>query len=133
MDHFSPKLSKAEINNINILALAHLGDAVYELMVRSLICSNSRGTVNSVHAQTVSMANAPFQASAAERIMPILSDEELDIYRRARNAKVNSAPKHCDISEYHKATGLEALFGYLFLLSEKDRLNELFGIIAGES
>ena len=132
MDFFSPGLSKQDINDINILALAHLGDAVYEVMVRTLVCSKSHEQVRNVHLKTVSMANAPFQAKAAERIAPLLTDEELDILRRGRNAKVNTAPKHCDIAEYHAATGLEALFGYLYLLSEKDRLIELFRIVAGE-
>jgi len=132
MDYFSPALSKHEINEINILALAHLGDAVYEVMVRTLVCSKSHENVRNVHLRTVSMANASFQARAAEAIAPLLTDEELDILRRGRNAKVNTAPKHCDIAEYHAATGLEALFGYLYLLSEKKRLIELFDVIAGE-
>ena len=126
MDYFNPQLDIGEINNLSMLGLAHVGDAVYELMTRTLLCDEGHAQANELHHTTVEYVNASSQAKAADRIQNLLTDEEMRVYKRGRNTRVHSVPHHAQISEYHAATGLEALFGYLFLQGRKDRLNELF-------
>ena len=117
-----------KINEISMLGLAHIGDAVYELLVRTMLCRDGRKRADDLHRRTVSIVKAPAQARAAERLIPHLSDEELAVYKRARNSKVNSVPRSADIAQYHAATGLEALFGWLYLQSRTERISELFDI-----
>lgn len=131
-DYFDIKLSGEQLQTMSVLALAHIGDAVYELLVRTWLCSRGKNTSKGLHAETVAYVRAPAQAKAAEKLLNMLSDDELAAYRRGRNAKVNSIPKNAENSEYHAATGLETLFGYLYLKGEKERINELFSVIAEE-
>lgn len=115
------------------LALAHVGDAVYELLVRLYLCAAGRETAPGMHSAAVALVNAGAQARGAARILPELTEEELAVYRRGRNAKVHSVPKNAELGDYHAATGLEALFGYLYLKERTGRLNQLFGrILEGE-
>lgn len=132
MQGFFPELSVQEVNQIGMLSLAHVGDAVYELLVRSRLCMENRTAVTQLHRMTVSKVNAAAQAQAAEKILPVLTDEERSVYKRGRNAKVNSVPHHAEIAQYHAATGLEALFGWLYLLGRRERLEELFARITEE-
>ena len=132
MDGLYPKLSLKEVNQMNMLALAHVGDAVYELLVRGMLCSARRAPVMQLHRLTVQKVRAEAQAEAAEKLLPILREEELAVYRRGRNTKVNSAPHHADIAQYHAATGLEALFGWLYLQGKTERVGELFSAITEE-
>ena len=132
MQGFFPELSVQEVNQIGMLSLAHVGDAVYELLVRSRLCMENRTAVTQLHLMTVSQVNAAAQAQAAEKIFPVLTDEERSVYKRGRNAKVNSVPHHAEIAQYHAATGLEALFGWLYLLGRRERLEELFARITEE-
>lgn len=132
MQGFFPELSVQEVNQIGMLSLAHVGDAVYELLVRSRLCMENRTAVTQLHRMTVSQVNAAVQAQAAEKIFPVLTDEERSVYKRGRNAKVNSVPHHAEIAQYHAATGLEALFGWLYLLGRRERLEELFARITEE-
>lgn len=129
MVDFSPKMNTLDVNKISMLGLAHVGDAVYELLTRTMLCAQGHSSVTELHRLTVSLVNAPAQAKAAEKIMQELSDEELAIYRRGRNTKVNSVPHNADIGQYHAATGIEALFGWLYLQGRQERVNELFGPI----
>lgn len=129
MVDFSPKMNTLDVNKISMLGLAHVGDAVYELLTRTMLCAQGHSSVTELHRLTVSLVNAPAQAKAAEKIMQALSDEELAIYRRGRNTKVNSVPHNADIGQYHAATGIEALFGWLYLQGRQERVNELFGLI----
>lgn len=131
-DYLNIKLSEGDIRAISNLGLAHIGDCVYELMVRSRIICSGRSTSAGLHRETVKYVSAPAQAAAVAKILPVLSDEERDVYRRGRNTRVNSVPKNADISQYHAATGLEALFGWLYLNGCHQRLNELFAIIMEE-
>ena len=126
MQGFFPELSVQEVNQIGMLSLAHVGDAVYELLVRSRLCMENHTAVTQHHRLTVSQVNAVAQAQAAEKILPLLTEEERSVYKRGRNAKVNSVPHHAEIAQYHAATGLEALFGWLYLQGRKERLEELF-------
>lgn len=128
-DYFNIKLPKGDIQAISSLGLAHLGDAVYELMVRAWLCKNGRAALKGLHRAAVSYVNATAQASAVKKIMDVLTEEELSVYKRGRNAKVNSIPQNASLEEYHAATGLEALFGHLYLDGKTERINELFEMI----
>lgn len=129
MNYFSPEMQTQDVNKISMLGLAHVGDAVYELLTRTMLCERGHSSVSELHRLTVSMVNAPAQARAAERLIPVLTDEELSVYRRGRNTKVNSVPHNADIGQYHAATGVEALFGWLYLQGRLERIEELFGLI----
>ena len=129
VDLFKVELSDGEIGNMSNLALAHIGDGVYELMVRTHLALEGRETNSGLHRATVAMVAATAQAAAAERIEGLFTQEERQVYRRGRNAKVHSVPHGASFSEYHTATALEALFGYLYLKGRTDRLNELFDAI----
>jgi len=125
-DYFNIKLGEDEIRNISSLGLAHLGDAVFELMVRTWLCEHGKETSKGLHRAAVSRVAAPAQAKAMQRLFSILTAEETAVFKRGRNARVNSVPAHSTLEEYHEATGMEALFGYLYLKGRTDRLNELF-------
>lgn len=128
-DYFAIELTEDRANEISNLGLAHLGDGVYELLVRTWLCMEGKSTSRGLHRAAISHVSAHAQAKAAGRIMPELTDEELGIFRRGRNAKVNSVPKNANYEEYHMATGLETLFGYLYLTGRRERINELFSLI----
>lgn len=129
MDIFAQNMSPQDVNRISMLGLAHVGDAVYELLVRSSLCYQGHCAVKQLHKLTVDRVKAQSQAKAAELILPQLDEEELAIFKRARNAKVNSVPHNAQLSEYHAATGLEALFGWLYLLGRSERIETLFALI----
>lgn len=128
-DYFNCNMPEKNIMKISSLGLAHLGDAVYELLVRSWLCENGKATAKGLHKATISYVAAPAQAAAVLKIMDLLTEEEISAFKRGRNAKVNSVPHNATLEEYHLATGLEVLFGYLYLTGNKDRINRLFGII----
>ena len=131
-DYFKDPMPEEEILKISSLGLAHVGDAVYELLVRSRMCRQGKATSKGLHKATVSYVAAPAQAVAVKKLMPHLDEGEIEAYKRGRNAKVNSVPHSATYEEYHMATGLEALFGYLYLKGRLERINELFNIIMEE-
>lgn len=122
-------MTDIEIDKLSTLALAHVGDGVYELLVRTMLCKPGVGRVNDLHKKTVSLVKAPAQAKAMERILPILTEKELAVYKRGRNTKTHAAPGKASVGEYHSATGLETLFGYLYLKGEFERIRTLFDTI----
>ena len=124
--YFSIRLPDDEIRAISSIGLAHLGDAVYELLVRTYLCAHGKATGKGLHRATVELVRAPAQAAAAEKLLAQLTEEELSVFRRGRNANVHSIPRHASRAEYQQATALEALIGWLYLQGEKDRINELF-------
>ena len=126
--HFTPQ----QVNAISSLGLAHMGDGVYELLCRAYLCAQGKTTVLNLHKETVSLVKAPAQAAFADKIKPLLTDEELGYFRRGKNAHTHAAPKSASRAEYAKATGLEALFGALYLLGRTERLQELFDIMMKE-
>lgn len=130
-DYLSLKLNEDEIHNISALGLAHLGDAVYELMVRSWLCKSGRATAKGLHKAAIGYVAAPAQAQAVAKLTPFLTADELTVFKRGRNTRVNSVPKSSTTDEYHASTGFESLLGYLYLKGETTRLNELFEIIIG--
>ena len=131
-DYFHLNSSFDELQAISSLGLAHLGDGVFELMVRSWLCLHGKATSKNLHRAAVRYVAAPAQAAAAERILPGLTGEEGDVYRRGRNASPHTIPRSASRAEYQAATGLEALFGWLYLQGRTGRLNELFDQIMEE-
>ena len=125
-DYFSLSMTTRDVNQISALGLAHCGDAVFELMVRSWLCLTGRARVENLHRATVSYVCAPAQAARVDRMLPLLSEAELAYYRRGRNAHVRQIPKNATHEQYSKATGLECLFGALYLAGKLERINELF-------
>ena len=120
------KLSWHQIDAISNLGLAHMGDGVWELLCRSYLCAKGEKTVGQLHHDTIAMVKAPAQAEYADRLLPLLTEQEAAYYRRGKNSHVHAVPKGATPQQYAKATGLEALFGALYLAGEKKRLNELF-------
>ena len=128
-DYLNVRLEPREAEAVSNLGLAHIGDCVYELMVRSRLVCGGTLTNRSLHAATVEYVSARAQAKAAGALLSHLTEEERAVYKRGRNTRVNSVPKRAQIGDYHAATGLECLFGWLYLLGRHERLNELFSYI----
>lgn len=129
---FAMNMSKQDINAISNLGLAHVGDGVYELMCRAHLCCKGDHTVKNLHKDSVQLVKAPTQAAFADKIKPFLTEEETDFFRRGKNAHTHAAPKSASRAEYAKATGLETLFGALYLLGRTERLQELFDVMMKE-
>ncbi len=116
---------EVDIKTYSPLTLAFIGDCVYDMIIRSiLVCEGNRG-VNGLHKDKSNLVKAETQAQMATELKEFLTEEEADIYKRGRNAKTVSHAKNAGISQYHKATGFEALIGYLYLKGEEDRILEL--------
>ncbi|MBR6119464.1 MAG: ribonuclease III [Oscillospiraceae bacterium] len=127
-DILHTSLSPDQLATVSELALAHVGDAVFELLVRTeLICQGS-AKVQALHAKTVARVTAPAQAAFVEALLPRLSPEETAVYKRGRNAHSHPAPKSATPGQYARATGLETLFGWLWLTGKKERVSELYAI-----
>ena len=129
MEAFHPNMAPEDVGRISMLGLAHVGDAVYELLVRTRLCTEGHQAIADLHRSAVRFVNAPAQAAAIERILPLLSEEELAVYKRGRNTKTHGVPKKAKVGEYHAATGLEALFGWLYLSGCAERCEQLFDYI----
>ena len=125
-DYFHLNVDRDTLLSLSTLGLAHLGDGVYELMVRSWLVLHGKARANDLHRATVRYVSAPAQAERFARIQPLLAEEEHDVFRRGRNTAPHSVPKAASRAEYQSATGLEALFGWLYLQGKTERLNELF-------
>ena len=130
-DYFHLSASPDAIRGVSNLGLAHLGDGVYELMVRSWLVLHGKATSRGLHRATVRLVAAPAQAALTEKILPVLTEEEQDVFRRGRNASPHTVPKAVSREEYQTATALKALLGYLYLQGKRERLNELFTLMMG--
>lgn len=119
-------LSPEALKSVSELALAHVGDAVFELLVRQELCCVKAVPMRDLHRMTVARVNAPAQAARMEKLLPLLTPEELTVYKRGRNAHTHQAPKSASPGQYARATGLEALFGWLWLTGQIDRIAVLF-------
>lgn len=119
----------SDIHSLSPLNLAFVGDSVYDLLVRQYLVSLANRPVKELNSMKVTLVNCKSQAQSAKSIFDVLSEEELDIYKRGRNVKINTASKHSTLADYHSATGLEALFGYLYLSGQTERIKELFNKI----
>lgn len=126
MDYFGLEAGKETLGTLSNLGLAYLGDAVFELMVRAQLCLGGKLTSGKLHKAALGYVSAPAQAALSEKILPLLSEEEAEVFRRGRNSKPHSVPKAAKRSEYQRATALEALFGWLYLQGRTERLNVLF-------
>ena len=120
-----------EINpkQLSPLNLAFIGDCIYEIVIRETLIAEANRPVNDLHKESVKYVSAKAQTEAYEKIKDCLSEEETAVFKRGRNAKVGHNPKSATHGEYHTATGVEALFGYLYLNGETERIKELFKII----
>ena len=114
---------------MSILGIANVGDAVFSLMVRTWLCMRGVLTAKRIHDGAVAFVSAKAQSDAAKRILSELRPEELSVFKRGRNARVGSVPRGSTNEEYHMATGIEALFGYLYLSGRTERLEELFEMV----
>ncbi len=132
-DYFHLHLDRDRLLALSSLGLAHLGDSVFEVMVRSWLVLHGKAKAKDLHRATVRYVAAPAQAAAVERLLPLLTQEEADVYRRGRNTAPHSVPRAASRGEYQAATGLEALFGWLYLQGRTERLNELFEVIMAEA
>ena len=130
-DLFAMQMEKSRVDAISNLGLAHMGDGVYEVMVRAYLCSRGDQTVKRLHKDSVvnTTVTADEWAALVEKILPVLTEEEQAYYRRGKNAHTHAAPKAASPKQYAMATGLETLFGALYLLGRTDRLNELFAMM----
>ena len=131
-DYFDLHLADDDIRAISSIGLAHLGDAVYELLVRSWLCAHGKATGRGLHQAAVELVRAHAQAERAEKILPLLTEEELAVYKRGRNAHVHTIPHSASRPEYLKATALECLLGYLYLRGRRERINRLFAAMMEE-
>ena len=125
-NYFQMNLTKQQIDAISNLCLAHMGDCVFEILCRGYLCAQGETTVDRLHRDTINMVKATAQAKFVDKLLPLLTEEEMAYYRRGRNAHVHAVPKSATPAEYAKATGLEALFGALYLAGQTERINELF-------
>ena len=114
-----------DVRELSPLALAFLGDSVYELYVRAKIISGGNRPAGELHKLAVGYVKAKAQSTAMHEIIDSLSEEELGIYKRGRNTNIHTVPKHADMNDYRQATGLECLVGYLFLTGQNERLEEI--------
>ena len=128
-NYFQMHMEKGQIDAISNLGLAHIGDAVYEVLCRAWLCAQGGQTVKRLHRESVELVKAPAQARFMDKLLPHLTEEEAAYYRRGKNAHSHAAPKSATPQEYAKATGLETLFGALYLAGKTERLNELFHMI----
>lgn len=125
-DHFEIHMTEDQLRGLSSIALAHMGDAVYELLVRGWLCQHGKATGRGLHQATIRLVRAEYQAACAEKILPRLTEEELAVFRRGRNAQVHTVPHHASRAQYGTATALEALLGWLYLQGDTARIHELF-------
>ncbi len=130
MDIFAAIQSSLDIKEVDIrtyspLTLAFIGDCVYDLVIRSMLVGEGNMQVNKLHKQKADIVKAPAQAEFVEAIMDELTEDELSVYMRGRNAHTATKAKNASFTDYHKATGFEAMLGYLYLTHEQDRILQL--------
>lgn len=122
-------MTKDQARRVSPLVLAYEGDAAYELKVRTFLLEHSDGNVNTLHRKASEFVSAAAQSAFMEFLEPVLSEEEIEIYHRGRNAKSHSRPKNAEMICYRRATGFECLFGFLYLSGQTERIEQLFEYI----
>lgn len=123
---------EVDLRNYSPLTLAFLGDCVFDLIIRTVIVERGNRAAESLHKKKSAIVKAQTQAKIAELILDGLSEEELAVYKRGRNAKSYSTAKNASVTDYRKATGFEALLGYLYLQNKEDRIIELIKSALGQ-
>ena len=118
-------LGEVDLRTLSPLTLAFVGDCVYDLILRTVIVERHNASPNQLHREKSRLAKAPSQAEMAEALQEHLTQEELAVYRRGRNAKSHATAKNASVLDYRKATGLEALYGWLYLSGQEERLLQL--------
>ena len=118
-------LGEVDLRTLSPLTLAFVGDCVYDLILRTVIVERHNASPNQLHREKSRLAKAPSQAEMAEALQEELTQEELAVYRRGRNAKSHTTAKNASVLDYRKATGLEALYGWLYLSGQEERLLQL--------
>lgn len=116
---------EVDIRTYSPLALAYIGDSIYDVIIRTVVVERGNQSTKKLHRTAVRYVNAGTQARMAESLQEVLTEEEEEVYRRGRNAKSNSTAKNASLADYRKATGMEALLGYLYLQDRMDRAVEL--------
>ena len=117
-----------DIRSFSPLTLAYIGDAVYEIVIRTIIVEKGNAPVNKLHHKASSLVKAVAQKEAMEKILPLLTEEEEAVYKRGRNAKSYTSAKNASVIDYRIATGFEALMGFLYLMGRNERMLELVKI-----
>lgn len=122
-------LTEKKPSQFSPLSLAYIGDGVYELFVRTKVIEQHENLpASKLHKKTVQYVKAHSQANSIDAMLPYLTDDETAVYKRGRNSKSNTTPKNANMADYRKATGFEALIGFMYLSGENERLNELMNI-----
>lgn len=121
-----------EISQLSPLVLAYIGDAVYEIFIRTMLVSEGNVPVHVLHKRSIAFVKAKAQSHVIHRIMPLLTEEEASVVRRGRNAKSATIPKNADVTEYRYATGFESLVGFLYLKKNYDRLTNILRMAVSE-
>lgn len=121
-----------EVNQLSPLVLAYIGDAVYEVFIRTMLVSGENVPVHILHKRSIAFVKAKAQSHVIHRIMPSLTEEELSVVRRGRNAKSATIPKNADVTEYRYATGFESLVGFLYLKKDYERLTDILKMAVSE-
>ncbi|MBO5713661.1 MAG: ribonuclease III [Clostridia bacterium] len=119
------KLTETEVKALSSISLAFVGDAVYSLHVRQKLLENKDEKAGALNKKSASIVCATAQSKLADKWLNVLTEEELYVFKRARNAKKGTRAKNASVADYNKATGLEAVIGYLYLLGNVERLNYL--------
>ncbi|MCR5730911.1 MAG: ribonuclease III [Ruminococcus sp.] len=126
-------LTEREANTYSPLSLAFLGDSVYDTLVREHLLKNGNVPVAKLHSEKIKLVCAEFQSKVYDLIMDSLTEHEVAVLKRGRNATGNTVPKHAEAIEYRRATAIESLFGYLYITGQSDRIMELFAIIINDN
>ena len=126
-------MSKEDALILNPQVLAFVGDGIYTMYIRNMIVLNNKGKSGELHKLTAKYVKAKTQSEAIEKLLPALTEDEQDVFRRGRNYKTQSTAKNSSVQEYHRATGFEAVLGYLYLSGQRERLNELLIKSLGEN
>ena len=125
-NYFDITMTDDQLRAVSSIGLAHVGDAVFEILVRTWLCAHGRATGKGLHQATIRLVCAESQSEKAKRILPLLTEEEQAVFKRGRNAQVHTVPVHASRAQYGEATALEALLGWLWLRGQKDRIGQLF-------
>ncbi len=125
-------LTDREANAYSPLSLAFLGDSVYDTLVREHLLMKANVPVSKLHSAKIKLVCAEFQSDAYEKVAEQLSERELAVLKRGRNATGNTVPKHADALQYRRATAIESLFGFLYITGRTERVRELFALIISD-
>ena len=122
------EIEQADVRTYSPLTLAYIGDGIFDLVIRSIVVGKGNTRANELHKRTSQVVKAGAQSNMIEKIKPLLTQEELAVYKRGRNAKSATMAKNASMSDYRRATGFEALMGYLYLNDEMERVVELIKV-----